>query len=96
MWLLHVDLVCKPGTADELIAAYRLAFLPAIARQQGFLEATLLLARPPATDALRLVIAFESEELQKRWGASELHRQVWGRMQTSVARFSVAFFSHVS
>lgn len=95
MFVLHVDLLPKPDQAAELIAAYREVFRPAIIPQPGFRETNLLQARPPAAPALRLVIVFESEQLQKEWVATELHKTVWARMQASVDSVSAAFFSAV-
>ena len=42
-----------------------------------------------------LVIAFESQVLQQKWVASELHGQVWSLMESHLVEFTVKTYSSV-
>ena len=44
-------------------------------------------------DSYRLVITFESEPLRLKWVATDLHQQVWPRMEAHCADYSVKSFS---
>jgi heme-degrading monooxygenase HmoA len=92
MVALHVDLQAKPGAGSALEQTFREAFRPAIRAQQGFVE-TALLHSDAETDSYRLVIAFESEPLRLKWVATDLHQQVWPRMEAHCAGYSVKNFS---
>ena len=92
MFILHVDLKVKPGMVDTLKATYRDVFIPAITRQPGFAETKLLHARSADTWTHRLTIAFEREELQKKWVATDLHQQVWPKMEANIVQYSVNLF----
>jgi heme-degrading monooxygenase HmoA len=92
MFILHVDLKVKPGRADALKATYRDVFIPAITKQPGFAETKLLQARSDEARTHRLIIAFEKEELQKKWLATDLHQKVWPEMETNIAQYSVDLF----
>jgi heme-degrading monooxygenase HmoA len=95
VFVLHVDLRVKPGAADALKATYRDTFCPAISKQPGFLQANLLQARAPELRTYRLVIAFEEEELQKTWVATDLHQHVWSKMEANISQYSVDSFETV-
>lgn len=83
MFILHVDLSVKPGMTKALEGTYRDVFVPAISKQAGFSEAKLLRAISSEAHSHWLVIAFESEELQKQLVATELHQQVRPTMDAS-------------
>jgi heme-degrading monooxygenase HmoA len=95
MFVLHVDLSVKPGMAKALEVTYREIFMPAISKQAGFSEVKLL--RPISSEAHshRLVIAFEKEELQKKWVATDLHQEVWPKMEANMAQFTVHYYETV-
>ena len=95
MFVLHVDLSVKPGMANALEVTYRNIFMPAISKQAGFSEVKLL--RPISSEAHshRLVIAFEKEELQKKWVATDLHQEVWPKMEANMAQFTVHYYETV-
>ena len=89
MFVLHVDLSVKPAMTKALEVTYRDIFVPAISKQAGFSEAKLLRATSSEVHSHRLVIAFESEELQKKWVATDLHQEVWPKMDANMVQFSV-------
>jgi len=95
MFILHVDLSVKEGMTKALEGTYRDVFVPAISKQAGYSEAKLLRAISSEAHSHRLVIAFESEELQKKWVATDLHQQVWPKMEMNIAEYSVDSFKSV-
>jgi heme-degrading monooxygenase HmoA len=95
MFTLHVDLSVKPGMTKALEVTYRDIFAPAISKQAGFSETKLLKARSPEAHSHRLVIAFESEELQKKWVATDLHQEVWPKMNANMTEFSVFYYETI-
>jgi len=94
MVALHVDLQLKPGVGPELESTFHEIFRPAISAQPGF-SRVVLLARTSEADRYRLVIEFQSEELRLNWIATDLHQQVWLRMETHCASYEVKNFSVV-
>jgi heme-degrading monooxygenase HmoA len=95
MFVLHVDLSVKPGMANALEVTYRNIFMPAISKQAGFSEVKLLKPISSEADSHRLVIAFEKEELQKKWVATDLHQEVWPKMEANMAQFTVHYYETV-
>ena len=95
MVALHVDLQLKPGAGPELEKTFGDVFRPAISAQPGFSGVALLHSIPEA-DHYRLVIEFQSEELRLDWVATDLHQQVWPRMEAHCASYSVKNFTVVS
>ncbi len=95
MFILHVDLSVKPGMTKALESTYRDVFVPAISKQAGFSETKLLRAISSEAHSHRLVIAFELEELQKKWVATDLHQEVWPKMDANMSQFSVHYYETV-
>jgi heme-degrading monooxygenase HmoA len=95
MFILHVDLSVKSGMTEALKSTYRGVFCPAISEQPGFSETKLLRAKSSEARTHRLVIEFESEELQKKWVATNLHQEVWPQMEAAIAQYSVDYFETI-
>jgi heme-degrading monooxygenase HmoA len=94
MFVLFVDMKLKPGAEAALGKTYAEIFRPAISRQEGFRDVELL--RPNKEgDQWRLLIAFESRALQKKWVATDLHQEVWPRMESHFADYSVNDYTAV-
>jgi heme-degrading monooxygenase HmoA len=94
MFVLHVDLVVKPGLQDDLETAYGKVFYPAISGQAGFQAAGLL--RPAEVGSnYRLTITFTNREFQQQWVATDLHQQVWPKIESRCSGFSVNYYSTV-
>jgi heme-degrading monooxygenase HmoA len=89
MFTLHVDLSVQPGMTKALEGTYRDVFAPAISKQAGFSETKLLRALSSEAHSHRLVIAFESETLQKKWVATDLHQEVWPKMVANMVEFLI-------
>ena len=94
MVALHVDLQLKPGMGPELEKTFRDDFRPAISSQPGFFGVALLQSTSEA-DCYRLVIEFQSEELRLNWVATDLHQDVWSRMEAHCASYGVKNFTIV-
>ena len=94
MFVLFVDMKIKPGSQQALEKTYTETFRPAISRQEGFRGVELLRSNQDGGE-YRLSIAFESHPLQKKWVASDLHQDVWPRMEDYCADYSVNDYTSV-
>jgi heme-degrading monooxygenase HmoA len=94
MFVLFVDMRVRPGSPQALEKTYVEVFRPAISRQEGFRGVELL--RPnKGGGEYRLSIAFETHPLQKKWVASDLHQDVWPRMEYHCADYSVNDYTSI-
>jgi heme-degrading monooxygenase HmoA len=91
--VLHVELEVKAGAADALVAEYRSSFRPAISGQEGFRAVRLL--RPVDAPHYRLVIEFAEEQQRQRWVASELHQEVWPRIEARCSGYTPNLYGEV-
>jgi len=94
MFVLHVDLKVKAGSQKALEKTFNEIFRPAISRQEGFGGVSLLRPREDGQD-YRLTIAFESQPLQQKWVATDLHQQVWPQMENHSAGYSINYYETV-
>jgi heme-degrading monooxygenase HmoA len=90
MFVLHVEFKVKPGQDQAMIQTYRQSFAPAIASQNGYRSAELL--RSTESDQYLLSIAFETDDLRIQWVNSELHQEVWPKMEKHFAAMSLKKF----
>jgi heme-degrading monooxygenase HmoA len=93
MFVLLVDLKVKAGQEQALEKDFAGPFTEAISAQEGFRYVFLL--RSNDGDKPVLVIAFESQPLQQKWLATELHGQVWSLMESHLAEFAVKTYTSV-
>ncbi|HXH50464.1 MAG TPA: antibiotic biosynthesis monooxygenase [Terriglobia bacterium] len=91
MFVLHVDLEVRSDSRKALESTYEGVFRPAISSQPGF-DHILLLQSDKFPNVYRLVIAFQDEPSQKKWVASDLHQEVWPRMESSCSSYKVETF----
>lgn len=91
--VLHVELEVRSGAEDALVDTYRSVFQPAIRAQAGFRWVRLL--RPVDAPAYCLVIEFTEETLRQRWVASELHQEVWPRIEAHCSATSSLLYTEV-
>jgi heme-degrading monooxygenase HmoA len=94
MFVLNVDLKVRSDAGPTLEKAFGEVFRPAISSQPGF-EHILLLHSGKNQDEYRLGIAFQDETSQKRWVATDLHQEVWPKIETNCSSFSVESFHTV-
>jgi hypothetical protein len=100
---LHLDLEVDPAKESEMLANFRKTFRPAISKQPGFVDVKLLklqgalAGKAPANSMYRLLISFETEDLRKRWVATDLHQQVWPTIENTLkgAKYSALLYNVV-
>jgi heme-degrading monooxygenase HmoA len=90
MFILHVEITVKPGKAEAMEGVYRETFRPAIVKQQGFHSVELL--RSTENNYFLLSISFETDELRVQWVNSDLHQEVWPRMEEHFVTASLKRF----
>jgi heme-degrading monooxygenase HmoA len=87
VFILNVDLYVKSGSDKGLENIFKDNFVPAISKQDGFSRTQLL--RPRESESpYRLVIEFQSLELQQKWVAQPLHQDVWSQMGAHFSKYS--------
>ena len=101
---LFVDMTVDPAQEKEMLQYFETVFRPAARRFHGYLDVRLLKLRTtlmgtmPAEVNYRFSISYESEELRQKWIASEIHIEVWGKMETflSSSNYTVVLFDVVA
>jgi heme-degrading monooxygenase HmoA len=78
MSVLIVELHVRTGGESKLESAFASVFRPAISKQPGFQEVTLM--RPGQGNRWLLEIRFVDEESRLAWVATDLHQNVWPRL----------------
>ncbi len=97
---LHVDLDVDPAKEKEMVANFHKIFSKTMAKQPGFVEVKLLKLRgavvgaAPANAPYRLLISFETEDLRKKWVATDDHQRVWPAIEKNLkgAKFSAVLY----
>jgi heme-degrading monooxygenase HmoA len=93
VFVLHVLTRVKPGREQAAQSVFAGPFKAAISSQPGFSGVQFL--RPEAGGEYLLSIAFESQPLQQKWVATELHGQVWPQMEANFDGYTVKSFTAV-
>ena len=93
MFVLHVGIVMKNGQAKAAEEVFAGIFRPAIRSQEGFDHVEFL--RNNASGEYILSIGFESETLQRKWVATDLHQEVWPLMEQNFLRYDLKTFTSV-
>lgn len=93
MFVLLVALKVKAGQEQALEQDFAGPFTRAISAQEGFRHVFLLRSND-GTDPV-LMIAFESQPLQQKWVASELHQRMWPMMESHLAEYAVKTYTTV-
>jgi heme-degrading monooxygenase HmoA len=93
MFVVNVEMTIKPGLQRAFEQAFVEIFRPVISRQEGFHAVELL--RPAGQSDYRLSIAFDSQALQQRWVATDVHKQLWPQMEAHCAAYSVGYYNTV-
>lgn len=94
MFILHVDIMAKPGSELALEKTYVDVFRPAVSSQEGFDRVELLRSNRTGVDYL-LSIAFDLQASQQNWVASDLHQQVWPEMESQCESCAVKDYTSV-
>lgn len=87
---LHVDISVDPAKEQEMLKNFRTIFRPAAAKQPGFIDVKMLKLRSalqgsaPAGANYRFELTFASEDLRKKWVATDVHQQVWPTIEKTL------------
>ena len=93
MYVLHVAIKVKPGREEAAQGVFAGPFKAAISAQPGFKDVRFL--KPVEGGEYVLVIAFESQPLQQKWVATDIHTDVWSQMQANFDGFSVKNYNTI-
>lgn len=93
MFVLHVAIKVKPGREADARSVFAGPFKPAISAQPGF-EGVEFLTPVDGGDHV-LVIVFESQALQQKWVATDLHTQVWSQMEANFDGYTVKAYNTI-
>lgn len=91
MITLHITLNLHAGQGPALEALYREAYVPAIAKQEGF-RATTLLRSADDVNRYEIDIAFDSEAQRVAWAEGPDHDATWPRVVALCEEFSAQGF----
>jgi len=87
--VLYVDLAVDPAREQEMLRNFRTIFRPAAARQPGYIGVKMLKLRTAIQGAApaanyRFMLTYESEELRRKWVASDVHKKVWPAVENTL------------
>jgi heme-degrading monooxygenase HmoA len=87
--VLYVDLAVDPAREQEMLKNFRTVFRPAAAKQPGYVDVKMLKLRTAIQGAApaanyRFMLTYESEELRRKWVASDVHRKVWPTVENTL------------
>jgi hypothetical protein len=88
--VLHVDLSVDPAKEQEMLRNFRTVFKPAAIKHPGYIDAKMLKLQSamqgsaPAGMNYRFQLTYESEELRKKWVASDVHQKVWPTIENTL------------
>ena len=93
MFVLHVTIKVKSGQEDAARGVFAGPFKAAITAQPGFKDVRFL--KPLDGGEYVLAIAFESQALQQKWVATDLHTQVWSQMEANFEGYAVKTYETI-
>ena len=93
MFVLHVKVKMKSGQAGAAEKVFAGPFKAAITAQAGFRDVQFL--RPSDDGDYVLSIAFENQPLQQQWVKTDLHGEVWSRMEENFEGYTVTTFNTI-
>jgi heme-degrading monooxygenase HmoA len=93
MFVLQLGLDVKAGEEEALEKAFSGPFTEAISVQPGFASTALL--RPIDGGEYLLSIAFDKQEQQKTWVATELHNRMWAMLEAHFSGCSPKAYTSV-
>ena len=87
---LHVDLAVDPAKEKEMLHNFHTIFHPAAKKQPGFIDVKMIKLRSavmgtaPEGMNYRFVLTFQSEDLRKKWVATDTHQKVWPTIENTL------------
>ncbi len=94
---VHGDLAIDPAREIEAIHYFDTVYRPTARRFEGYVDLQLLklegavAGTAPLGVNYRFSISFRSEALRQQWVASAEHQEVWGALDSFLARHDVDF-----
>ena len=94
---LHADLAVDPAREAEAVRYFETVYRPTAKQFEGYVDLQLLklqgalVGSAPAGINYRFSITFTSEALRLKWVASDAHQEVWGTLETFLARHEYDF-----
>ena len=88
---VHVDLAVDPAKEQQMLQYFNNDFRNAANQFEGFVSVDMLKLREafygkaPEGVNYRFVIVYRSEELRRKWIASDIHQEVWGGMEKTLS-----------
>jgi len=88
--VLHVDLSVDPAKEKEMLYNFHTIFKPAATKQPGYIDVKMCKLRSslqgtaPTGLNYRFQLTYQSEELRRRWVASETHQKVWPTIENTL------------
>ena len=93
VFVLHVKIKMKSGHGPLAEQVFGGPFKAAITAQEGFKFVQFL--RPDDGGIYVLAIGFETQPLQQKWVATDLHTKVWSEMERHFDSYTVNTFTAV-
>jgi len=93
MFVLHATIKVKSGREVAAQSVFAEPFKSAILAQPGFKSVEFL--KPLDGGEYVLAIAFESQALQQKWVATDLHTQVWSQMEANFEGYTVKAYNTI-
>ena len=87
---LHVDLSVDPAKEKEMLHNFHTIFHPAAKKQPGFIDVKMIKLRSavmgtaPEGMNYRFVLTYQSEDLRKKWVATDTHQKVWPTIENNL------------
>ena len=94
---LHADLDVDPAREEAMVDYFETVYRPAAEKFPGYVALNLLrleavpLGTKPAGLSYRFSIRYESEGQRQAWVASDVHTEVWGKLETFLASHDYTF-----
>jgi antibiotic biosynthesis monooxygenase (ABM) superfamily enzyme len=87
---VHVDMSVDPAKEKEMVQHFEKEFKPAATKFAGYIDVKIVKLRSafqgkaPADLNYRFVLTYQSEELRRKWIASDVHQRVWGAIENAM------------
>jgi len=93
VFVLHVVIKVKPGREGDAQGVFGGPFKQAISAQPGFKRVEFL--KPVDGGEYVLAISFENQAHQQKWVATDLHTQVWSRMEANFEGYTIKAYNSI-
>jgi antibiotic biosynthesis monooxygenase (ABM) superfamily enzyme len=87
---VHVDMSIDPAKEKEMLQHFEKDFKPAAVKFPGYIDVKIIKLRSafqgkaPVGLNYRFMLTYETEELRRKWIASDIHQKVWGMIENTM------------